>query len=69
MQEIKSTVWFFQQKKSLKEHGDKVSAEEKTIENGINELKESLKGTNIEDIKEKNTKLNSSINEVRRSCL
>ena len=44
----------FSTEKSLKEHGDKVSAEEKkAIENGINELKESLKGTNIEDIKKK----------------
>ena len=38
----------FSTEKSLKEHGDKVSAEEKkAIENGINELKRSLKGTNV----------------------
>ena len=48
----------FSTEKSLKEHGDKVSAEEKkAIENGINELKESLKGTNIEDIKKKTQNL------------
>ena len=40
--------------KNLKEHGAKVSdAEKKAIEDGSNELKESLKGENIEDIKKK----------------
>ncbi len=40
--------------KNLKEHGSKISdAEKKTIEDGSNELKESLKGENIEDIKKK----------------
>ena len=40
--------------KNLKEHGSKVSdAERKAIEDGSNELKESLKGENIEDIKKK----------------
>jgi len=40
--------------KNLKEHGSKVSdAEKKAIEDGSNELKESLKGEDIEDIKKK----------------
>ena len=44
----------FSTEKSLKEHGDKVSAEErKSIENGISELKKSLEGSDIEDIKKK----------------
>ena len=42
----------------MKEHGDKVSAEEKkSIEQGIADLKESLKGTDIEDIKKKTQNL------------
>ena len=41
-------------RKSLKEHGDKISAEEKkAIENGISDLKKSLEGTDSEDIKKK----------------
>ena len=48
----------FSTEKSLKEHGDKVSAEEKkSIENGIAELKKSLEGTDIEDIKKKTQSL------------
>merc|ERR1712146_34004 len=48
----------FSTEKSLKEHGDKVSAEEKTsIENGIADLKKSLEGTDIEDIKKKTQSL------------
>ena len=48
----------FSTEKSLKEHGDKVSAEEKkAIENGITDLKKSLEGTDSEDIKKKNTSL------------
>ena len=44
--------------KSLKEHGDKVSAEEKkAIENGIADLKKSLEGTDSEDIKKKTQNL------------
>ena len=44
----------FSTEKSLKEHGDKVSAEEKkSIEKGIADLKESLKGSDNEDIKKK----------------
>ncbi len=44
----------FSTEKSLKEHGDKVSAEEKkAIENGISDLKKSLEGTDAEDIKKK----------------
>ena len=44
----------FSTEKSLKEHGDKVSAEEKkAIEAGVTDLKEALKGTDTEDIKKK----------------
>ena len=40
--------------KNLKEHGSKVSdTEKKAIEDGINTLKEALKGEDIEDIKKK----------------
>ena len=47
-----------QLKKSLKEHGDKVSAEEKkNIETGISDLKTALKGTDIEEIKKKTQSL------------
>ena len=48
----------FSTEKSLKEHGDKVSAEEKkAIESGIAELKKSLEGTDVEDIKKKTQSL------------
>jgi len=48
----------FSTEKSLKEHGDKVSAEEKkAIETGVADLKEALKGANIEDIKKKTQNL------------
>jgi molecular chaperone DnaK len=48
----------FSTEKSLKEHGDKVSAEEKkAIEDGIAELKKSLEGTDAEDIKKKTQNL------------
>ena len=48
----------FSTEKSLKEHGDKVSAEEKkAIENGIADLKKSLEGTDVEDIKKKTQSL------------
>jgi molecular chaperone DnaK len=48
----------FSTEKSLKEHGDKVSAEEKkAIEDGIVELKKSLEGTDSEDIKKKTQNL------------
>jgi len=41
-------------KKTVEEHGDKVTAEEKTkIETGITELEEALKGEDVEDIKNK----------------
>jgi len=41
-------------KKTVEEHGDKVSAEEKTkIETAITDLEESLKGEDVEDIKNK----------------
>ncbi len=48
----------FSTEKSLKEHGDKVSADEKkAIENGITDLKKSLEGTDSEDIKKKTQSL------------
>ena len=48
----------FSTEKSLKEHGDKVSAEEKkAIENGIADLKKSLEETDSEDIKKKTQNL------------
>ena len=44
----------FSTDKSLKEHGDKVSAEEKkSIQDGLEDLKKSLEGTDLEDIKKK----------------
>ena len=40
--------------KNLKEHGSKISdAEKKSIEDASNDLKESLKGENTDDIKKK----------------
>ena len=44
----------FSTEKSLKEHGDKVSVEEKTaIETGVADLKKALEGTDSEDVKKK----------------
>ena len=54
--QTKLTV-LFSTEKSLKEHGDKISAEEKkAIETGIADLKKSLK-TDTEDIKKKTQNL------------
>ena len=48
----------FSTEKSLNEHGDKISAEEKkVIETGITDLKKSLEGTDSEDIKKKTQNL------------
>ena len=48
----------FSTEKSLKEHGNKISAEEKkAIEDGIADLKKSLEGTDVEDIKKKTQSL------------
>ena len=48
----------FSTEKSLKEHGDKISAEEKkAIETSIADLKKSLEGTDAEDIKKKTQSL------------
>ena len=48
----------FSTEKSLKEHGDKISAEEKkAIEDGIADLKKSLEGTDVDDIKKKTQSL------------
>ena len=44
--------------KSLKEHGDKISADEKkAIETGISDLRNALKGTDTEDVKKKTQNL------------
>ena len=44
--------------KALEEHGDKISAEDKTkIETSINNVKEALKGEDTEDIKKKTGEL------------
>jgi len=44
----------FSTEKSLKEHGDKISEEEKkAIENGISDLKKSLEGEDTEEVKKK----------------
>ncbi len=48
----------FSTEKSLKEHGDKISAEEKkAIEDAIADLKKSLEGTDVEDVKKKTQSL------------
>ena len=48
----------FSTEKSLKEHGDKISAEEKkAIETGIADLKKSLESTDVEDVKKKTQNL------------
>jgi molecular chaperone DnaK len=48
----------FSTEKSLKEHGEKISAEEKkAIEDGISDLKKSLEGNDAEDIKKKTQNL------------
>ena len=55
----------FSTEKSLKEHGDKITADEKkNIESGISDLKEALKGTDVEEIKKENSKFDSSFNET-----
>ena len=44
----------FSTEKSLKEHGDKISAEEKkSIEGALSDLRNSLKGTDTEEVKKK----------------
>jgi molecular chaperone DnaK len=48
-------------KKTVEEHGDKVSEEEKTkIETAITDLEEALKGDDVEDIKTKTNTLTES---------
>ena len=57
-QENQADSLVFSTEKSLKEHGDKISAEEKkAIENAIADLKKSLEGTDSEDIKKKTQSL------------
>ena len=44
----------FSTEKSLKEHGDKISAEEKkSIESAVSDLRNVLKGTDTEEVKKK----------------
>merc|ERR1711935_674813 len=44
----------FSTEKSLKEHGDKISEEEKkAIETGVSDLRNALKGTDTEEVKKK----------------
>ena len=44
----------FSTEKSLKEHGDKITEEEKkAIETGISDLKKALEGTDTEEVKKK----------------
>ncbi len=51
----------YQTEKSLKEHGDKISVEEKTaIENAASDLKEALKTENLDDIKAKTESLQTA---------
>ena len=51
----------YQTEKSLKEHGDKISAEEKTaIETAANDLKEAMKGEDLEAIKTKTDALQTA---------
>ncbi len=51
----------FATEKSLEEHSDKISDEDKTaIETAINDLKEALKGTDVEVIKEKTQSLSEA---------
>ena len=58
MQEIKLIQLFILQKKILKEHGSKISdAEKKSIETGISDLKNALKGTDTEEVKKKTQSL------------
>ena len=48
----------FSTEKSLKEHGDKITADEKkAIESAISDLRNSLKGTDNEDVKKKTQNL------------
>ena len=48
----------FSTEKSLKEHGEKISVEEKkAIENGISDLKKALEGSDVEEIKKKTQSL------------
>ena len=58
----------FQVEKNIKEHGDKISAEDKSkIESDLKDLKEAVEKNEIEIIKQKTTRLNSIIHEDGRS--
>ncbi len=55
----------YQTEKTLKENGDKVSAEVRTeVEQKLNELKEALKGDNVDDIKKKGDALGEVLQKV-----
>ncbi|QEN03613.1 molecular chaperone DnaK [Thiospirochaeta perfilievii] len=55
----------FQTEKSLKEYGDKISADDKTaIEKAIEDVKEALKGDNLEEIKSKTEALTTAAHKL-----
>ena len=55
----------YQTEKTLKENGDKVSAEVRTeVEQKLNELKEALKGEDVDDIKKKGDALGEVLQKV-----
>lgn len=55
----------YQSEKSLKDLGDKVSADDKTkIESGVNKVKDALKGTDIEAIKKATEELQQSFYDI-----
>ncbi len=52
--------------KNLKEHGAKISeADKKAIETSAANLRNALKGTDVEEIKKKNTRISPVFNEIR----
>lgn len=55
----------YQSEKSLKDLGDKISADDKSkIENGVNKVKDALKGTDIEAIKKATEELQQAFYEI-----
>ncbi|WP_024834269.1 molecular chaperone DnaK [Ruminiclostridium josui] len=55
----------YQSEKSLKDLGDKVSADDKSkIESGVNKVKDALKGTDVEAIKKATEELQQSFYEI-----
>jgi len=66
----------FSTEKSLKEHGDKISEEEKkAIETGVSDLRNALKGTDTEEVKKKtqdliqvSMKLGEAVYKANKRC-